>query len=125
MAQLLDVPAFKDTRGNLLVFQEICPFEIKRVFYITEVDPELVRAEHGHIKNRMLLTSANGSCDIYINNGRESSVVSLNSRDKALLLEPEDWHRLYNLSKDCVLLAICSEEYSEADYFFEEPNDQV
>lgn len=121
MAKLIEIPVFSDSRGSLCVIQDSCPFPIKRVFYICDVEKSRVRAEHGHLKNRMLLTAAKGSCSVFFKNTSASGDVVLDAKNKAILLEPEDWHRLYNITSDCVLIVMCSELYNNEDYFFEEP----
>lgn len=123
MASLINIPVYTDERGSLAVIQEICPFPIKRIFHIHNVPRNEVRGKHGHIDNRIILTAVSGSCSVFYNNGIDQENIILESPSLALLLEPEDWHSLSNFSGDCVLLAMCSEQYSKDDYFFEEPND--
>ena len=43
----------------------------------------------------------------------------MNSRDKALLLFPEDFHIMRDFSTDCILLVLASELYDPKDYIFE------
>ena len=62
-----------------------------------------------------------GSSEIYINNGKEKKTFVLDSADKALIVNPEDWHTMKNLSEDTVLLALGSEYYDPEDYIKEEP----
>lgn len=123
MAQIIDIPIFSDERGGLAVIESHCPFVIKRVFHIHAVPENEVRGKHGHIKNRMFFTCASGSCSIYSNNGNKKEYFSLKSPNQGLIVEPEDWHHLSEFSNDCILLVLCSEEYDNKDYFFEEPND--
>jgi len=125
MVTYVDIPYFADENGELAVVQDICPFSIKRIFYIYNVPKNMVRGNHGHINNKMLLIPVKGSCSIYYNNGFEKGTLKLESPSKGLILEPQDWHRLSEFSEDCVLLVLCSEKYNQEDYFFKEPNDKV
>jgi len=118
MAKLLKVPMYSDERGDLIVIEKCLPFNIKRVFFIKNVPPNLKRGEHGHKKNKTALIAVNGSCSIYYDDGSNQKDIILNCPSKCLLLEPNDWHVLYDFKDDCVLLALASEEYNIDDYVY-------
>lgn len=40
----------------------------------------------------------------------------LDSPTKILILEPNDWHEMYDFSEDCVLLVLASHLYDAEDY---------
>lgn len=44
----------------------------------------------------------------------------LDSPDKALILECQDWHIMDNFSEDCILLVLASEYYDKNDYVYDE-----
>lgn len=118
MSYILNLPTFKDERGSLTVIEKILPFEVKRVFYIYDVKGK--RGGHRHKKTIQALVCLNGSCEIYINNGKKEEIVTLNSPSKCLILEPEDWHTMENFSQGSVLLVLASEFYDKNDYMYEE-----
>jgi hypothetical protein len=117
MANIIEIPSFGDSRGNLCVLQECVPFDIKRVYYIYGVTAQ--RGGHRHKKTRQLLISVCGSCEVYSNSGTKESNYVLNSPDKGLIVEAEDWHTMDNFTSDCVLLVLASEEYDVNDYIDE------
>jgi hypothetical protein len=39
-----------------------------------------------------------------------------------LILNPEDWHTMYDFTKDAILMVFASECFEEADYIFEPYN---
>jgi dTDP-4-dehydrorhamnose 3,5-epimerase-like enzyme len=118
MAKLLTLITFKESRGSLTVLERCLPFEIKRVFYIYNVD-DSVRGQHRHHKTRQAAICIKGCCTIYNNDGKTEQVFELNSCNQCLILEPEDWHKMYNFSKDAILLVLASEYFDEADYIFQ------
>lgn len=118
MAELLDLKTFTDKRGNLTVIERVIPFEIKRVFYIYGVDDSL-RGGHRHKKTLQAAISIKGSCRIYNNNGKEEDFYILNSPDKCLLLQPEDWHTMDHFSEDAILMVFASEYFDVDDYIYE------
>ena len=78
-----------------------------------------MRGKHRHHKTVQAVICIKGSCAIYNNNGETEQEFILDSPDKCLLLEPRDWHKMYNFSKDGILLVLASENFDETDYIFD------
>lgn len=120
MAYIIDLKTLADKRGNLTVIEDKeIPFNIKRVFYIYGVD-ESVRGKHRHHKTIQALYCLTGSCEIYNNNGKKEEVFILDRPNKCLVLMPEDWHKMYNFTPNCILQVLASEYFDHNDYIFEE-----
>jgi hypothetical protein len=118
MAHIIDLKTFTDKRGNLTVVEKVLPFDIKRVFYIYGVD-DSKRGGHRHHKTVQAAICIKGSCKIYNNNNIKEEVFELNSPNKCLILQPEDWHTMYDFSEDAILMVFASEYFDSADYIFE------
>jgi len=118
MARLIDLKTFTDERGNLTVVEKVLPFDIKRVFYIYGVDDSR-RGGHRHHKTIQAAVCIQGSCRIYNDNNIEERVFDLNQPSKCLILDPEDWHTMYDFSADAILMVFASELYDEKDYIFD------
>jgi len=117
MAKLISLKTFTDDRGNLTVVEKVFPFDVKRIFYIYGVD-ESERGGHRHHKTIQAAICLQGSCTIFNNNGEIQKEFILDSPDKCLILEPEDWHKMYAFSKDAILMVLASEYYAQEDYIF-------
>lgn len=117
MAYFIEVPKFSDPRGSLCVLENILTFEVKRIYYIFNVNSE--RAGHRHKKTIQALICLGGSCEVYVNNGNTSMKYKLDSSDKCLILNPEDWHTMDNFSQYATLLVLASEYYDVNDYIDE------
>lgn len=118
MANILNLTTHSDKRGNLTVIQKEIPFQIKRIFYIYGVDDSL-RGGHRHHKTIQAAICINGSCTVFCNDGKNKNEFLLDSPNKCLILETNDWHTMYNFTKDAVLLVIASEEFDAKDYIYE------
>ena len=118
MARIIDLKTFTDKRGNLTVIEKVIPFDIKRVFYIYGVD-DSKRGGHRHYKTIQAAVCIKGSCTIYNNNGKKEDEFLLNQPSKCLIIEPEDWHTMYNFSPDAILMVFASEYFDEKDYIFQ------
>lgn len=118
MANLIHLKQHKEKRGSLSVVEKVLPFEIKRVFYIYDVD-DSVRGLHRHHKTIQAAICINGSCVIKNNDGVKEEEYILDEPNKCLILMPEDFHSMYNFSKDAILLVLASEYFDPNDYIYE------
>lgn len=118
MAHLIDLKTYTDARGNLTVIEKVIPFDIKRVFYIYGVD-DSKRGGHRHHQTIQAAICIQGSCTIYNNDGTTEQEFELNEAHKCLLIEPKDWHTMYNFTPDAILMVFASEYFDAADYIHE------
>jgi len=118
MAYIVDLKTFTDKRGNLTVIENVLPFQIKRIFYIYGVD-ESVRGGHRHHKTIQAAICIKGECKVYNNDGEQEEVFYLDKPYKCVILEPKDWHKMYDFSEDAILMVLASEKFDEQDYIFD------
>lgn len=122
MAHLISLKTFTDKRGNLTVIEKVIPFDIKRIFYIYGVD-DSVRGGHRHHKTYQAAICIKGSCIIGNDDNIKKEEFLLDSPDKCLILEPKDWHQMYQFTEDAILMVFASEYFDEKDYIYEKYND--
>lgn len=118
MAQIIPIPTFSDSRGNLSVLDEAIPFPIKRLFYIYGVDNS-ARGGHRHHTTVQVAICIQGSCTIVNDNGEETQNFEMDSPNKGLILEPRDWHVMTNFSPNAILLVLASTPFDANDYIFD------
>ncbi|MFT7452047.1 MAG: dTDP-4-dehydrorhamnose 3,5-epimerase-like enzyme [Patescibacteria group bacterium] len=118
LVKWLDFPQRGDERGCLTVVESAksIPFEIKRVYYLTNLSPDLPRGFHAHKELEQVAVCLSGSCKVLLDNGQEKQWLTLNSPSKAIRIEPMIWHEMQDFSGDCVFLVFASELYKETDY---------
>ena len=120
--RVIDLKTFLDERWNLTVVENIgnpIPFDIKRLFYIYNVDYS-ERGKHRHKITRQVAICLSGACTIDVND--EDRVVTSYRLDKpsiGLLLEPKDFHTMKDFTKDAILMVFASELYTPDDYIYE------
>lgn len=117
-SKIIYVNELGDERGKLTVIEanSAVPFEINRVFYIYGTKGGVRRGFHAHHKTRQALICVSGSCKVHLNNLKRIEEITLDEPKKVLILEPNDWHEMYDFSPDCVLLVLASHLYDSADY---------
>ena len=118
MAKLLELQTFFSEKGSLTVFEKVLPNGIKRIFYIYNAHNQL-RGGHRHKLAYNALTCVSGSCKVYIHNGEIEETFILDSPEKCVLLEPRDWHTMYDFSENAVLLVLSDRYYEKEDYIYE------
>lgn len=107
-----------DGRGNLISLEENknIPFDIKRVYYITDMKSESPRGFHAHKKLMQVAICVSGSCKMILDNGTVREETILQSPSEGLLIKNMIWREMHDFSKDCVLMVIASQYYDESDY---------
>lgn len=122
MAHIINLTTFTDTRGNLTVVENVLPFDIKRVFYIYGVDNSM-RGGHAHKKTIHAAICLTGSALFLCDNGKTYEHYLLDVPNKCLLINPEDWHQMFSITKDCILMVFASENFDKDDYIYEKPKE--
>ncbi|QJD94557.1 WxcM-like domain-containing protein [Mucilaginibacter robiniae] len=118
MAYLIHIPTFTDNRGHLSVLDEAIPFDIKRIFYIYGVDNS-ARGGHRHHTTVQAAICIQGSCTIINDNSDVTEHFEMDTPEKCLILETQDWHVMTNFSPDAILLVMASTSFNAKDYIFE------
>ena len=100
------------------MIERVIPFDIKRIFYIYGVD-DSVRGGHRHKNTIQAAICLKGSCKISNHDGFVEHEYTLGSADQCLLLDPADWHQMYEFTEDAILMVLASELFSPEDYIYE------
>lgn len=114
---LIPIPKVHDERGSLAVIEKnVCPFEIKRVYYLYDVPSDAFRGGHAHKSLYQLIIPLRGSFEVLLNDGKTTKKVILNKPNIGLLLVPGIWREIDNFSSGSVCLVLASHHYNENDY---------
>lgn len=107
-----------DERGQLIALEEHkdIPFLIRRVYYMYDTAPGVVRGLHAHKSLEQILICIHGSCKILLDNGAEKEVVLLDDPGVGLYVANNMWREMFDFSPGAVLMVLASEPYDEADY---------
>lgn len=107
-----------DKYGKLVALQsniEI-PFDIKRVYYIYEVEEKVRRGFHSHKNLEQILICIHGSVKILLKTPKEEKIVVLDNPNVGLYIGPDIWREMYDFENDAVLMVLANEYYDESDY---------
>jgi len=106
-----------DLRGSLIAIDSEfdLPFDIKRIFYIKELD-NLERGYHAHKKCEQILVSIQGHFTLILDNGEKEYEFLLDKSYIGVHIPLFHWIKMKDFSKDCIILVICSYKYDEDEY---------
>lgn len=117
---IVTLPRIVDDRDGVLCImnslQEI-PFEIKRMYYINNLDPKSsLRGKHAHRQLRQVIFCINGCFTLTLDDGETQQDILMREDNIGVILDPMLWHTMHDFSSGCVLLVAASDYYDEADY---------
>lgn len=121
MYKILNFPTVTDSRGSLTYINnsDQIPFDIKRIFIVSDVPNGLSRGGHAHKVLQEILIPLNGSFCVEVSDGINCSEVYLSEKDSGILIPPSSWRVVKKYSPGAICLSICSQEFSEDDYIHE------
>lgn len=116
LATFIELPLITDDCQLVIAQQPAIPFEIKRIYYITQANPKLSRGFHAHKKTKQILFCIHGSIDITLDTGYQRETVSLNKPNQGIWLPPMLWHEMHTFTAETILLVMASHQYDAEDY---------
>lgn len=102
----------------MTVFEEdnFPPFDIKRMYIISNVKEGTTRGNHSHKKLKQVLISINGSITVTVDDGANKNLVVLDSHNTTLYIGPNIWRTMTWNDDFATLIVLASENYDESDY---------
>lgn len=116
--KIIDLRKIHDPQGNLTPIEGNLdvPFEIKRVFYQYDVPDGESRGAHAHIKDQQFLIALSGAFEVFVDDGKNTKIFSLNRPYYGLLVPPGIWSAEQEFSSGSVCLVLTDNGYDAADY---------
>lgn len=116
--KIIDLRKIQDPRGNLTPIEGNAdvPFEIKRIFYLYDVPGGESRGAHAHYKDNQFLIAASGAFEVFVDDGVNQKVFTLNRPYYGLLVPPGIWAAEQEFSSGSVCLVLTDSKYEAEDY---------
>lgn len=109
----------KDERGTLTPIElSSFDFPVKRIFYVTDVPTGNIRGCHSHYKTKQYLICIKGVIEVILHDGKKETITTLNPNE-GLLIPELIWDSQKFITKDAVLLVLCSTPYDINDYILD------
>ena len=109
---------YTDKYGKLVALEgnDVIPFNIRRVYYIYEVEENVRRGFHSHKELEQVLICVHGSVKILLKTPNDEKIVTLNNPSEGLYIGPDIWREMYDFEDNAVLLVLASDHYKQNDY---------
>ena len=95
------------------------PFDIKRVYYMFDLEPGSQRGRHAHRKLNQAMTCIQGSCTVLLDDGRIRRELVLDRPGLGVQLPAMVWHEMYDITPGAVLVCFADDVFDAADYIHE------
>ncbi len=121
--QIIQLPRYLDTRGNLSVIEEMkeIPFKIERAYWIYDVPGGAHRGGHAYKENQEFIVAMSGSFDVILDDGKDKSTFTLNRSYYGLYVPKGLWREMDNFSTNSLALVLSSTKYDVNDYIRDYP----
>ena len=117
----IKLPRFTDGGGSLSVLEGglSIPFEIRRVYYLYDMQQGERRGGHAHKNHEEVVFPVAGGFDIFLDDGTSRKMFQMNEPNVGLYYPHMVWHELSDFVPGTVCLVMASQHYDEEDYFRE------
>ena len=118
---IIDLPKIHNRAGNITALENniTVPFNVKRVYYLYDVQGGEARGGHAHKNLEQLIVAGSGAFDVLLDDGYNQKVVHLDRPYFGLHIVPGIWGDLMNFSSGSIVLVLASHIYDENDYLRE------
>ena len=117
----IDSQTFPDSRGVLdaIGLPKELIFEVKRIYYISEVPVNSIRGAHAHKNLHQIFFATAGSFTLFVTDGEKNDTVRISAHSSAYYLPSGYWRELYEFEPNSVCLVLASEHFDDSDYINE------
>lgn len=116
-AYLISAQCIADERGRLCIAENAeLPFNIERVFWITDVPAAKTRGGHAHRICAEIIFPLQGSFSIYVHDGDGERTYAMNASDRGIYIGPNVWCELRDFAPGTVCMVLASHRYIAEGY---------
>lgn len=118
LVKIVKFNTHSDKRGSLVSIESktSVPFNIKRIYYIHNIQTGVSRGFHAHKKLNQVMIAISGKCRVILDNGIKREEIWIQSPGQGLLIKNMIWREIYDFSPECILLVLASQKYDKTDY---------
>lgn len=116
---LIEFPRINDPSGNLTFIEEgrHVPFEIRRVFYVSDTPSGGNRGGHAHKTLEEVIICLAGGVTVYLDDAYHRERRGLNLPWVGLYIPPMIWISVGNFDPGTVYMVLASDFHNERDYY--------
>jgi len=117
---VIDLPQFREPRGLLvpIEFSECVPFEVKRMFWLSDVPAGGIRGGHAHKHCNQFAICITGVVEIEAFDGKTKRTIELVA-GQALHIKPRIFTTERFVAPGSILSVLCDRPYEPTDYLYQ------
>jgi len=102
-----------DSRGCLSVLEqnENFNFDVKRVYFVSDVPDSLARGSHAHEELSQIIFSTSGSFKLLLDDGNLKEEFLLEKGGDGLFVEGLVWRTIDEFTENAVMMVLCDRIY--------------
>lgn len=111
--QFVDFPSINEETGTIKVIElgAQIDFEIKRIFYLSELKNNASRGFHAHKDLKQFLFCVSGSFDLLLDNGNITQTYRMTPESPGVFIDGKVWRELHKFTEETVVMVLCDREY--------------
>jgi glycosyltransferase involved in cell wall biosynthesis len=116
LLKIINLPLINDDCRLIFGQKPNIPFDIKRIYYISNSKLGLSRGYHAHKETQQIFFCIQGSVKLLLDDGKNQEAVIVSKANEGVLIDKMIWHEMHDITSDAIMLVLASKEYNEDDY---------
>ena len=115
---LIDIHTSRNKTGSIsnIELDNDLPFTCKNVFYVYNIDKNVIHGNHAHKRCKEAIIVLNGKCKFILDDCISENAYIIGSPQKCLIVQAGTWLTYEPLTDNCLLLVCASETYADDEY---------
>ena len=116
--KLIELPQNVDERGRLYYMEcaDVLPFEVRRIFWISDVPRGKTRGGHAHWTCQEVIFPVTGNFEIEVDDGKVCRTIVMDRPSCGITVPAGVWCELRNFAPGTVCVVLASEKYDLSGY---------
>ncbi|MCH5318828.1 MAG: FdtA/QdtA family cupin domain-containing protein [Paramuribaculum sp.] len=95
------------------------PFNVRRVYYITDIPSLAERGGHSHFRQQVMIMALRGRFRLKLDDGEKNSEIWLKESNRAIFVNAQVWRSMDSFEDDSIALILSSTVYDPSDYIYD------
>lgn len=102
-----------NSTGSLSVIEqdESFDFDVKRVFFVSDVEENQIRGEHAHLELKQIIFCTSGHLSLTLDDGYKSETITLEKGKHAVYVDGLVWRTMSDFSAGSTMMVLCDRIY--------------
>jgi hypothetical protein len=113
MSYIININTYRRDEVDLTVLENVFDEPIQRMFFLTNLKKDSIRGGNTTTNSYEGIICIKGSCKVNVIRDNVLNKYFLENQNTCLIIEPYDWHEIYQFEEDSILLAFSNMKYDD------------